>query len=54
MTRGTEFVDNGVGSSLNDEQVKRFDEDLTEMLANDFPGDLTVPHRIFATSGIKL
>ncbi len=44
---------NGVGASMDNDQVRRFDRDLAAMLADDFPGDLTVSHRIFAVSGIK-
>ncbi len=51
--RGRIRTCNGVGSALSGEQVERFDADLVELLAQRFPGELTVPHRIFATSGIK-
>ena len=51
--RGRIRTCNGVGSSLAEDQVRDFDNDLTKMLANEFPGDLIVPHRIFATSGLK-
>jgi len=44
---------NGVGSVLADDEIKRFDADLADMLEREFPGTLVVPHRIFATSGIK-
>jgi SAM-dependent methyltransferase len=50
--RGRIRTCNGVGSALNDEQVERFDADLAELLTSEFPGGLTVAHRIFATSGI--
>ena len=43
---------NGVGSALNAEQVEAFDAGLASLLAGEFPGELHVPHRIFATSGI--
>ena len=43
---------NGVGSALSSSEVKRFDHDLADLLTNEFPGELHVPHRIFATSGI--
>jgi SAM-dependent methyltransferase len=49
--RGRIRTCNGVGSALDDEQVQRFDTDLADMLAAEFPGILTIPHRIFATSG---
>lgn len=51
--RGRIRTCNGVGSALSDEQVEGFDTDLVELLAQRFPGELNVPHRIFATSGIK-
>lgn len=50
--RGRVRTCNGVGSALNDEQVTRFDAELAELLAREFPGELLVPHRIFATSGV--
>jgi SAM-dependent methyltransferase len=49
--RGRIRTCNGVGSALDTDQVTRFDADLAEMLASEFPGALTIPHRIFATSG---
>jgi SAM-dependent methyltransferase len=51
--RGRIRTCNGVGSVLSVEQVERFDAELTELLAREFPGDLLVPHRVFATSGIN-
>ena len=51
--RGRIRTCNGVGSALNAEQVERFDADLAEMLSRDFPPKLIVPHRIFATSGMR-
>jgi hypothetical protein len=36
---------------LTTDQVERFDADLADMLASEFPETLTIPHRIFATSG---
>ncbi len=51
--RGRMRTCNGVGASLDEGEVDRFDGALATMLANEFPGDLTVPHRIFAASGIK-
>jgi ubiquinone/menaquinone biosynthesis C-methylase UbiE len=51
--RGRIRTCNGVGSALGSEQVKRFDAELAEMLARDFPPKLLVPHRIFAASGIR-
>ena len=51
--RGRVRTCNGVGSALGVNQVKRFDADLAELLAGEFPVDLKVPHRVFATSGIR-
>lgn len=51
--RGRIRTCNGVGSALSDDQVERFDTELAELLAREFPGELCVPHRVFATSGIK-
>ncbi len=50
--RGRIRTCNGVGSALNAEQVEAFDAGLASLLAGEFPGELHVPHRIFATSGI--
>jgi hypothetical protein len=44
---------NGVGAALPPEQVERFDADLAALLAAEFPGDLVVPHRVFAATGMK-
>lgn len=49
--RGRARACNGVGASLQADQVDAFDRDLKAMLAADFPGELTVPHRIFVASG---
>jgi len=49
--RGRMRTCNGVGSALDTSEVERFDADLAEMLAAEFPDTLTVPHRVFATSG---
>lgn len=49
--RGRMRTCNGVGSALGDPEVDRFDEQLHELLTNEFPGELVIPHRIFATSG---
>lgn len=51
--RGRIRTCNGVGSALSTEQVERFDADLMDLLAVEFPGELHVPHRMFATSGIR-
>lgn len=50
--RGRIRTCNGVGSALSNEEVEVFDSDLAALLAGEFPGELQVPHRIFATSGI--
>jgi SAM-dependent methyltransferase len=51
--RGRIRTCNGVGSALDADQVEQFDADLLDMLASDYAGTLTIPHRIFATSGTK-
>lgn len=51
--RGRIRTCNGVGSALSDEQVATFDRELAQLLVEEFPGPLTVPHRIFATSGLR-
>lgn len=51
--RGRIRTCNGVGSALDDADVERFDADLTELLAHEFPGELSIPHRVFATSGLR-
>lgn len=51
--RGRIRTCNGVGSALNDPEVERFDADLGELLTKEFPGELSIPHRIFATSGLS-
>jgi SAM-dependent methyltransferase len=50
--RGRIRTCNGVGSVLDPEQVQRFDSGLARLLAAEFPGDLSVAHRVFATSGV--
>lgn len=42
------FICGGMGASgvLSDEQKQQFDNELAEMLATRFPGELTVQHRI--------
>jgi len=52
--RGRIRTCNGVGSALSADQVRRFDTELAELLAREFQGELCVPHRVFATSGIKV
>jgi SAM-dependent methyltransferase len=51
--RGRIRTCNGVGSELEPERVERFDHDLAGLLAAEFPGELAVPHRVFAASGIR-
>jgi len=51
--RGRVRTCNGVGSALSNEEVARFDAALADMLATEFPGDFTVPHRAFAASGVR-
>ncbi len=51
--RGRMRTCNGVGSALDADEVERFDSDLADLLARKFPGELSVPHRIFATSGVR-
>ncbi|MFQ5381029.1 MAG: hypothetical protein ACE5EF_05340 [Dehalococcoidia bacterium] len=50
--RGRIRTCNGVGAALDTEAVERFDRDLASLLAREFPGDLAVPHRVFAASGV--
>lgn len=52
--RGRIRTCNGVGSALSAEQVERFDAELAALLAKEFPGDFSVPHRVFATSGLNV
>lgn len=51
--RGRIRTCNGVGSALNPEQVERFDTELAGLLTGEFETNLRVPHRVFATSGIR-
>ncbi len=51
--RGRIRTCNGVGAALGVEHVERFDTELADLLAREFPGELVVAHRVFATSGIK-
>jgi SAM-dependent methyltransferase len=51
--RGRIRTCNGVGSALEPEEVERFDADLIRLLNDEFPGELAVPHRVFAASGVK-
>jgi SAM-dependent methyltransferase len=50
--RGRIRTCNGVGAALSIEQVERFDAELADLLVDEFPGDLSVPHRVFAVSGV--
>jgi SAM-dependent methyltransferase len=50
--RGRIRTCNGVGPALEEAVVARFDDDLAQLLADEFPGELTIPHRVFATSGV--
>jgi SAM-dependent methyltransferase len=51
--RGRIRTCNGVGSSLPPDEVARFDTALAAMLDDEFPGELSVPHRVFAVSGLN-
>lgn len=51
--RGRIRTCNGVGAALNADSVARFDRDLAAMLASEFPGTLTVPHRVFVVTGVR-
>lgn len=51
--RGRIRTCNGVGSSLPPDEVARFDAALAELLRSEFPGTLSVPHRVFAVSGLS-
>ncbi|MDJ0952261.1 MAG: class I SAM-dependent methyltransferase, partial [Acidimicrobiia bacterium] len=51
--RGRIRTCNGVGSALSAPTVAKFDEELAMLLEAEFPEPLSVPHRVFATSGVK-
>ncbi len=51
--RGRMRTCNGIGPSLEPAQVDGFDRDLATLLATAFPGGLSIPHRVFAASGVK-
>jgi SAM-dependent methyltransferase len=51
--RGRVRTCNGVGSALNATEVERFDAELAELLAREFPDNIAVPHRVFVTSGVR-
>ena len=50
--RGRVRTCNGVGSALAAIEVERFDAELAELLACEFPGDLAIPHRVFVAGGL--
>ncbi len=50
--RGRMRTCNGVGSALETKEVERFDRDLASLLSDEFPGGLSIPHRVFAASGV--
>jgi SAM-dependent methyltransferase len=53
--RGRIRASAGIRASLPPEAVERFDEGLAAMLAERFPAEpLTVPHRVWAASGVKV
>ena len=50
--RGRIRASAGVGASLSDEGVKRFDRELADMLRSDFTDDpLNAPHRLYVAVG---
>ncbi len=51
--RGRMRTCNGIGTSLEPAQVDAFDRDLAALLASEYPGELSVPHRVFAVSGLR-
>jgi len=51
--RGRIRTCNGVGSSLADDEVERFDKELAALLTDKYPPIIEVPHRVFAVSGLK-
>jgi len=42
---------NGIGATLDPTTVVAFDRDLATMLADEFPTELIVPHRVFVVTG---
>lgn len=53
--RGRIRASAGVGASLSDEKVAQFDNDLKQLLQEEFPDDpLQVPHRVFVVIGQKV
>jgi len=51
--RGRVRTCNGVGSALTVTEVERFDAELAELLAREFPNKLAIPHRVFVASGVR-
>jgi SAM-dependent methyltransferase len=51
--RGRMRTCNGVGAALAPDRVERFDADLAAMLTAEFDATLSVPHRVFATTGVR-
>lgn len=50
--RGRMRTCNGVGSGgMSPGLVERFDRELAEMLARDYPGELSIPHRVWCVVG---
>jgi SAM-dependent methyltransferase len=49
--RGRIRASAGVGASLSPEKIAAFDADLARLLADRFPGELAVPHCVFAAIG---
>ena len=50
--RGRIRTCNGVGAALPPSAVERFDHELASLLESEFPGELSVPHRVFVVSGV--
>lgn len=49
--RGRIRASAGVAATLEEDAVQRFDDDLTAMLASDYPAEpMLVPHRVFVTT----
>ena len=51
--RGRIRACNGVGAAMEPAAVEAFDQHLAEQLAGEFPGELVVPHRVFAATGLS-
>ena len=49
--RGRLRACNGVGASLSPKEIEAVDADFQERLSKDFPGEISVLHRIFVASG---